>query len=248
VKWEILPGAAAPVANLEIRSGNNPERKVMLELASENRAATFQVDAGSATELVAKVLSTNTSDRLRVAFAGNAPKTSFELVSAAGVLDVDVRGAGTAAADELIYKIAQTRPAEVSVNWALDAGDGADKVEATVSAPGSTVTQRGAAHGRGGDDSLRFETDAFSTVTGLTLTGGLGTDELAQVIKGRFQNSQTLQTFLVGGDGDDVLILTTDTGIFGTGLPNDLNPVIDCGAGNDRFQAFGFIRSCEARL
>lgn len=48
--------------------------------------------------------------------------------------------------------------------------------------------------------------------------------------------------------GDDILVSTTDTGIFGTGLPNDLPSIIDCGLGNDRFNAFGIIRSCEARL
>lgn len=50
---------------------------------------------------------------------------------------------------------------------------------------------------------------------------------------------------LIGGD---ILVSTTDTGIFGTGLPNDLFPIIDCGPGNDRFNASGEILSCEARL
>jgi hypothetical protein len=248
VKWEILPGATTPLANLEVRSGTGAVRKVILELESEATAASFQIDAGSPTELQTKVISSNTSDRLRVAFAGTSPKTQFEVTSAASSLDVDVRGGGTPAADDLIYKIVQTRPADVALNWSLDAGASDDKLDAIVSAPGSTVTQRGSVFGRAGNDFLRFETEAFSTVTGLTLNGGAGSDELAQVLKGRFQNSQTLQTLLLGGDGDDILILTTDTGIFGTGLPNDLFPIIDCGPGNDRFQAFGLIRSCEARL
>ncbi|MBL8217259.1 MAG: hypothetical protein JNK87_41445 [Bryobacterales bacterium] len=69
-----------------------------------------------------------------------------------------------------------------------------------------------------------------------------------QTIQGRFQNSQTLQTAMFGGPGNDKLALSTDTGIFGTGLPNDTFPSIDCGLGNDLFQAFGLIRGCEARF
>jgi hypothetical protein len=142
----------------------------------------------------------------------------------------------------------QARRAEVNLNWAIDTGAGEDQVDALVSASGSTVTQRGSVLTRGGNDTVQFETDAFSTVTGLTINGGPGADLLAQVIKGRFQSSQTLRTSMFGGDGDDELILTTDTGIFGTGLPNDTVPLIDCGLGTDRFNAFGLIRACESRL
>ena len=141
VKWEILPGATTPLANLEVRSGTGAVRKVILELESEATAASFQIDAGSPTELQTKVISSNTSDRLRVAFAGTSPKTQFEVTSAASSLDVDVRGGGTPAADDLIYKIVQTRPADVALNWSLDAGASDDKLDAIVSAPGSTVTQ-----------------------------------------------------------------------------------------------------------
>jgi hypothetical protein len=42
--------------------------------------------------------------------------------------------------------------------------------------------------------------------------------------------------------------LTTDTGIYGTGLANDVTPRIDCGAGTDWFHAFGRTRGCESRL
>lgn len=248
VKWKLLAGGAAPVASLDIDSGASGERYVSVELDSETPNATVLVDAGTATEVLTKVNSSNLSDTLRVSFGAAAPKTAFELVSAASSLTADVRGGGTGGQDELVYKITQTRPATVDVSWAIESGAGDDKIEAVISAPGATVKQRGSALAQGGNDFVLFESDAFSTETGLTLNGGLGTDYLAQVIKGRFQASQTLQTVMAGGDGNDILILTTDTGIFGTGLPNDLFPIINCGPGIDQFNAFGSIRGCESRL
>ncbi len=248
VKWKVLGGSASPLADLDIVSGTGTQRFVNVEMESEARNATIAVDAGAADEIVTKVISSNDSDALRVSFSGAAPKLDLEVGSSASILGVDIRGAGTAGADVLKYSINQTRPAAVDVTWNVDAGGGDDLVEAKVSASGSTVTQRGTALGQAGADQLLFETDAFATITGLTLNGGIGNDTLQQVIKGRFQSSQTLQTVLAGGDGDDILVLTTDTGIFGTGLPNDTFPVINCGPGFDRYQAFGLIRFCEARL
>ena len=248
VKWMILPGGLAPAANISVLGSEGQTRLVEVDLESESNRAAVSIDTGSANQVAAKVISSNASEFLRVAFASAAPRTSLEVGSNASALEVDVRGGATPAADELIYKIMQARRAEVNLSWAIDTGAGEDKVEALVSASGSTVTQRGSVFTRGGNDAVQFETDAFSTVTGLTINGGPGADLLAQVIKGRFQSSQTLRTSMFGGDGDDELILTTDTGIFGTGLPNDTVPLIDCGLGIDRFNAFGLIRACESRL
>ncbi|MGL4398773.1 MAG: hypothetical protein ACRCXD_02800 [Luteolibacter sp.] len=52
---------------------------------------------------------------------------------------------------------------------------------------------------------------------------------------------------LGAGNGNDTLILSTDTSINGTGLPNAVNSVINGGDGFDLFNAFGII-SCEQRL
>ncbi|MBL8230498.1 MAG: hypothetical protein JNL98_18550 [Bryobacterales bacterium] len=248
VKWKILAGGVSPIADLDIVSGTAGQRNVIVEIESEARTAAVTVDAGAASEIAAKIMSSNFSDNLRVAFAGAAPKTQLEIGSNASTLAVDVRGLGTQLADELKYSIAQSRPASVDLYWNIDSGLGNDMVEAKVSASGSTVTQRGTVLSAGGDDHVLFETDAFSTVTGLSINGGLGNDDLRQIIKGRFQSSQTLQTVMAGGDGNDTLVLTTDTGIFGTGLPNDTVPVLNCGPGIDQFQGFGLIRFCESRL
>jgi hypothetical protein len=248
LKWRILGSASMPAATFTRAGATTGTQIVALEVENESSRAALSVDAGTASDVVTKLTSSNSSEYLRVGFTGNAPKLMFELNSAAAALDLDIRGGGTAGNDELVYKVAQSRPAQLQVNWALDALGGSDKVEAFVSAAGSTVTQRGNVFGRAGDDSILFETDAFATISGLTLNGGSGADRLSHIVKGRYQASQTLRPVLLGGDGDDELVLTTDTGIFGTGLPNDVFPLIDCGLGNDLFNAFGVIRACEARL
>jgi hypothetical protein len=248
VNWAILPGGSNPAANITVNSDTNVDQKLNVEVESASQNAAVSIQTGELSEISTKVNSSNVSDALRVVFGATAPKTALEVGSNASALEVSVAAGASAATDELVYKITQSRPAEVSLNWAIDAGAGDDKVEAFVAAPGSTVTQRGNVLGRGGNDQLLFDTSAFSTVTGLTLNGGPGADELSQVIQGRFQASQTLRSRMLGADGDDSLRLTTDTGIFGTGLPNDLFPIIDCGPGNDGFNAFGVVRGCEFRF
>ncbi len=195
----------------------------------------------------AKVVSSNRSDFLRVGFSATAPKTALEVISAADSLETEVRGGPGGTSDELVYKIVQDRMGVVSAVWEIDAGAGNDKVEALVDAPGSAVTLRGAIQARSGNDLVKVETNAFSATTGLMISGGPRSDNLLQTVEGRFQASQTLQTVMQGGDGNDELVLTTDTGIFGTGLPNDLFPIINCGPGTDSFNAFGNIRGCELR-
>ncbi|MCU0227819.1 MAG: hypothetical protein MUF01_09300 [Bryobacterales bacterium] len=247
VKWKVLAGAGSPAINIEIGGAGAQERLAVIEVDSESSFAAVNIETSPMTEVAAKVISSNVSDFLRVGFGATAPKTSLEVVSAAASLETEVRGGPTGAADELVYKIVQTRPAIVSTLWSIDTGAGNDKLEALIDAPGSTVTNRGSILARGGDDQVKLESNAFGTATGVTINGGAGNDQLEQLVKGRFLPSQTLQTTMLGGDGADSLVLTTDTGIFGTGLPNDLFPIINCGAGVDTFNAFGQIRGCESR-
>ncbi len=248
VAWKILSGAAAAAATIDIVSATSGRQLAAVEVDSDARNATVTMRARNANDFTGKVASSNTSDFLRAVVDTTSPKFAFDLASAASVLEFDAVGGNAALANDLKYNISQSRPASLQLNWALRGGNLGDVVEAKTSASGSTIVQQGLAQFFGGDDNVKFETEGFSTVTGLTIDGGAGNDQLAQIIKGRFQNSQTLQTKLFGRAGDDELVLTTDTGIYGTGLPNDLFPIIDCGLGNDRFNAFGIIRSCEARL
>ncbi len=248
VKWKLQAGGMTPSANIAISGAPSGASKVNVEVDNESNSASIGIDAGTATEVAAKVNSSNTSSFLRTAFNAAAPKTSLEINSAASALELDIRAGALASNDELTYKVSQSRAATISANWNVDGGAGDDKIEASLSTSGSTVTHRGSFFGRGGNDFIKVETDGFATVTGLTINGGLGDDQLEQVVKGRFQMSQTLGTTMIGADGTDYLTLSTDTGIFGTGLPNDINPIINCGAGSDFFKAFGQIIGCEARF
>ncbi|MFN0023208.1 MAG: hypothetical protein ACKVS5_04840 [Parvularculaceae bacterium] len=246
VVWEMQPGAAA--ATIDIASATTGRQLASVEVESDASRAAVTMRAPNATEFVGKVSSGNTSDFMRAVVATGAAKSSFDLTAEAGALEVMASGGNSAAANELKYVITQKRPAPVSTVWDIRGSNLTDKIEIKTSANGATATQTGLVRGFGGDDFIQMESEAFSTVTGMSFVGDAGADQISQFIKGRFQNSQTLQSSLSGNDGDDVLVSTTDTGIFGTGLPNDREQIIDCGAGNDRFNAFGVIISCESRL
>ena len=248
VKWKILAGGSANAATIDINSAASGSQIASVEIDSEVQNATITVRAPSASDATTIIQSSNPTAFLRAFVETAAPKNAFSLSSSASTLQLDLRGGSISRSNDLSYSISQSRPAAVSVNWAIAGSNADDKIEAKIAAPGSTITQRGLARGYAGSDLLQFETDGFGTTTGLTLNGGDGNDILTQSIKGRFLASQTLQTRLLGGNGDDQLTLTTDTGIFGTGLPNDLFPVINCGPGVDRFNAFGQIVGCESRL
>ncbi|MGL4400900.1 MAG: hypothetical protein ACRCXD_13600 [Luteolibacter sp.] len=99
-----------------------------------------------------------------------------------------------------------------------------------------------------GDDFSLFNSSGLSTVVGLDLIDGDGDDFLSISLNGIYQNSQTIGPVISAGNGNDTLILRTDTSINGTGLPNDVNPVINGGEGFDSHQAFCTIISCEQRL
>ncbi len=251
VIWDIRPvdPAGTTAASLSLAATGGTLSSAVVDVLSDADKALVSIDTGTAAEVSGKVISPNASEFLGVSFRSAAAKTSFEVGSGASALELDVVGGQAAATNELSYVISTSVPrAAVLANWSIQTGSRPDKVEAKIAAPGSDVTHRGSIDVRGGNDFVLVETDAFRTVTGLVLRGEAGSDALAQIIKGRFQASQALQARMIGGAGDDELILTTDTGIFGTGLPNDLFPVINCGDGADRYNAFGRIVSCETRL
>jgi hypothetical protein len=248
VKWKLLAGGASNTATVDINSDTAGSQIAIVEIDSEAANSSITVRAPSASDSTTIIQSSNLSNFLSAFVQSAAPKSAVSISSSANTLQLDLRGGSSSRPNELSYAIAQARSGAVSVNWGLTGSGADDKIEAKVSAPGSAVTQRGNIRSFAGSDLIQFETEAFSTISGLTLNGGDGNDFLLEIIKGRLQLSQTLQTRLLGGAGDDELTLTTDTGIFGTGLPNDLTPLIDCGAGVDRFNAFGLIRNCESRL
>ncbi|MDX2147703.1 MAG: hypothetical protein SFZ23_09295 [Planctomycetota bacterium] len=245
---KVLPAAVPVVAGIAYTSLPGALKLVNVEVDNEAANARVSIDTGNATEVNAKVLSDDPSNSLNVAFNARGAKTTVELASAASVLDVSLSGAHATPGSEVKHVIGQLRPATVRVSNNVTLSSGSDKLESKVAAPGSSVTIVGAARGGDGDDLALFEIEGASVVNGLSLEGGAGNDLLSNQTKGVFQLSQTVGARILAGPGDDLLILTTDTAIRGTGLPNDVQNVIDGGEGFDLYNAFGLIRNCEGRL
>ncbi len=248
LQWKILPSASPISATASYSMPAGGLKLVNVEVDNEAQNARIDIDTGNGTEVSAKVLSDDPSSTLGVAFMSRGAKTSFELTSAASILDAAVRGNHAGASSEVKHVINQIRPGTVRVNKDVSLGTGSDTIESKIAASGSVTTLTGGIRAGSGNDTVLVEAEGASVVNGLALEGGAGDDFLSNQTKGFFQLSQTVGASIFGGAGNDVLILTTDTAIRGTGLPNDVQSIIDGGDGFDLFNAFGLIRNCEGRL
>jgi hypothetical protein len=222
MQWKIRPGAAQTNASLTLASAAGGLQLAEISFDSETLGnASINVNTGNASEVVTKVNADDPSNRFDVAFNSRGGKTLLEILSAALTLNVNARGTHNAALNEINHSIAQIRPGTMNVATNVTLGANADKFEGKVSAPGSTAVHTGTINGGGGDDFINIETDSTSSVNGQTVSGGAG---------------------------NDFLILFTDSAIRGTGLPNDVEPIINGGVGFDLYNAFGLILNCEGRL
>jgi hypothetical protein len=248
-QWKIRPGSTQTNANLTLASAPGGLQLAEIGFDSETLTnAAININTGNAGEVVTKVNADDPSARLDVTFNSRGSKSLLEILSAASTLNVRASGTHSGALNEINHSIAQIRPGSVNVATNVTLGANADKFEGKVSAPGSTAVYTGTINGGGGDDFINIETDSTSSVNGQTVSGGAGNDFIQINSKGVFQLSQTLGTRLLGGDGNDFLILFTDSAIRGTGLPNDVEPIINGGVGFDLYNAFGLILNCEGRL
>jgi hypothetical protein len=247
-QWKILPSASTVNANVTYASVAGSLQKVGLTIDNEAANAAISIGTGNASDVDAKILSDDPTAALTVSFHSRAAKTTLELVSAASTLNASIRGAHATSGSEVKYVLNQLRPAAVTLSQDVTLSAGDDKLESVLAAPGSRAMLLGTIRAGAGNDLILLENDTFSTVNGVTLNGGLGNDFLSNKTKGEFQLSQSVGANIFGGPGDDILIQTTDTLIRGTGLPNDVQSIIDGGDGFDLFNAFGFIRNCEGRL
>jgi hypothetical protein len=248
VQWKLLSTTGNTSASVVYTGTPSALQKIEADFDNETANATINLDTGVAGEVTAKLLSDDPANNLGVTFNSRGAKTGFELASNALNLDVTLRGTHSTSFSEVKHVISQLRPANVRVQNDVTLSGGDDKLESKISAPGSNTTVLGAIRGLGGNDNIFVEAEGVQVVNGLTLDGGAGNDFLTNATKGWFQLSQTVGANIFAGPGDDFLILTTDTGIRGTGLPNDVQNIIDGGDGFDLYNAFGFIRNCEGRL
>ena len=143
---------------------------VSVEVDSEVRNTTLNIDAGNAAETNVKVVSDDPSDFLGLTFNARAPKTVLEMISSAAICNMDVTGTHLSAFNEMKYGLSQIRPGKVSAFYDLQTAAGGDKIEANISAPGSKVVLDGSVRTGAGDDFTHFNSSALSTVVGLDLT------------------------------------------------------------------------------
>ncbi|MFM9957209.1 MAG: hypothetical protein ACKVZJ_03970 [Phycisphaerales bacterium] len=248
-QWKILAGSASKTAGLTLTSAVGAAHLAEVNFDNESQgAAQVNIDTGNATIVSAKVIGDDPSTSLGVNFNCRAPITVLEVVTAAPALNVNLRGSYGNLMNEVKYVLNQLVTGTVNVNTDVTLGSGSDKVEGKISTPGSSNVFRGRTNAGDGDNLVLWEVEGASSVIGQAISSGAGRDFLSIQVKGFYQMSQTLGARISSGAGDDFLVLTTDTAIRGTGLPNDIEPVIDGGAGFDLFNAFGFILNCEGRL
>jgi len=247
-QWKILSNSKPVSARVTYTGLPAPSSLIDVEVDSETANSTINVDTGSAAEVNTKVLADDPANNLTVGFNARGAKTSFDLTSNASALNVALRGTHSTPVSEVKHVISQLRPATVQVSNDITLSGGNDKLESKIAAPGSNTTITGSTRGGNGWDDILYEIEGASVVNGLTLDGGAGNDFLSNATKGVFQLSQTIGANINAGAGDDRVILTTDTSIRGTGMPNDITPNIDCGTGSDLYNAFGFINNCELRF
>jgi hypothetical protein len=245
VQWKVGVSAAPVASTFDLVSIAGPNQFANVEFVNDAAKATFAARVVCATSSTTKVLSVDPTDTLGVSYFGSAVNTTLEVTSRAQALNVAARGSHTAIGNSVKYTINQNEPAPVNFATGLALGPGNDSLELLVNAPGSPLTLTGIVRARGGDDLLLVVPTAASTTSGLALGGEAGADQLTFDVKGAFQLSPTLRTRLLGGAGNDLLTLQTDSAIVGSGLPNDLVPLIDGGADFDLYKAFGEIVNCE---
>ncbi|MFN7021466.1 MAG: hypothetical protein ACK4WH_09085 [Phycisphaerales bacterium] len=249
MQWKIRPSQVPVDAAFEMRSSVGGLQLAELQFDPETAGeARINVNSGNAGEVKVKINSDDPSSRLSAAITARGAKTEVEVISAASELAVIGSGVHAAPFNEVKYGINQIRPGSVAVAMGVTMGSGNDKFEGKLSAPGSSNLLTGVVNAGGGDDFVLFEVNGQQSIIGLALEGAAGNDHLEIKNSGVFQLSQSVGARLSGGAGDDRLLLSTDSIIRGTGLPNDVIPIIDGGPGFDLYLGFGEIRNCEGQL
>ncbi len=249
MQWKIRPSMLPVNAVYQMRSLPGSLQLAELQFDPETPGeARLSIDSGNAGEVKVKINADDPSSRLVASVNARGAKTEVEVISNAAELSMSGSGTHSAPLNEVKYSISQLRPANVAVAMNLGLGAGSDKFEGKISAPGSASLLTGSINGGGGDDFLLFEVGGLESVIGIAIDGAAGNDYVELKNSGVFQLSQTVGARLLGGAGDDRLLLSTDSIIRGTGLPNDVIPIINGGPGFDLYFGFGQILNCEGQL
>lgn len=160
----------------------------------------------------------------------------FDLVSAARSVVVDHAIRGGAGADEVKLGMTQIVRAPVRSTLQVGLGQSHDKLEILYGGVASSLTVSGGVTLDGGNDQMVFISD-YATAAALNLHGNDGFDLIKAEIKGPLSGWRSGVLQLLGGIGNDELILGVQRG--------GIESIIDGGPGFDIGFGPGRIVNCE---
>jgi hypothetical protein len=160
----------------------------------------------------------------------------FDLISAARNVVVDHAIRGGAAADEVKLGMTQIVRAPVRSTLQVGLGQSNDKLEILYGGVASSLTVSGGVTLDGGNDEMVFISD-YATAAALNLHGNDGFDIMKAEIKGPLSGWRSGVMQLIGGIGNDELILGVRRG--------GIESIIDGGPGIDIGFGPGRIVNCE---
>lgn len=235
-----VPGTSSAVSTevTVLGAGNNDKVAFLVDSRAASFTASWNVDhRGGNNEAIASIQSPDASDLLSIDFnnVAGAGKDKFEtyIVHRAAALDVSLDGLLGKNEDEAALGIDGVDPSNVTVELAIDLGDGKDKMNTNIVSRGGTTDIAGSVIGGQGLDNMgmTFESDGSVEVT---FDGGAGADFLDMFFKGVVTGNPRL----LGGNSNDELKIVVDG-------PRVCSPFLDGGPGFDKAIGFGTIINCE---
>lgn len=239
VDYEV-PGTSAPVSTevTVIGGGGNDKVAFLVDSRAASFTSSWNVDhRGGNNEAVASVQSPDASDLLSIDFSNitGAGKDKFEtfIVHRAAAVDVSLDGLLGKNEDLASLGIDSVDPSNITVELALDLGDGKDSMNTNILSRGGATDIAGSVIGGQGLDTMGMTLESDGSVE-LTLDGGAGADFLDMFFKGVVTGNPRL----LGGNSNDELKIVVDG-------PRVCTPFLDGGPGFDKAIGFGTIINCE---
>lgn len=254
LNWSVAAGAGSAeiIGEIEFKEGSVDATATLamglssaadkVDLLVDSMAQNLRLDViGRGTDLInTKVIADRPSNLVDVGYdiQGDARSNliGFDLISAARNVVVDHAIRGGAAADEVKLGMTQIVRAPVRSTLQVGLGQSNDKLEILYGGVASSLTVSGGVSLDGGNDELVFISD-YPTAAALNLHGNDGFDIMKAEIKGPLSGWRSGVMQILGGIGNDELILGVRRG--------GIESIIDGGPGFDIGFGPGRIVNCE---
>jgi hypothetical protein len=239
---EFKEGSRNAQADLRLTTSSVSADKV--ELIADSIADNLRLDIiGRGTDSInTKVLADDRGNTLDVLYDiigdATANNVAFEMASAMPNVIADFAIDGGAQMDEVKLGMVQLVPGTIRSILDLDLAGGMDKTELKYDGVGAALTLTGLINSGADNDEIGLNS-GFNTTSNLVISSGDGSDGVKAEIKGSLNSVGAASMRLLGGNGDDLLLLRAEGGAFGT--PS----VVDGGAGFDIGAGPGQVVNCE---